>query len=199
MVAPVRPGYGETGGTDREDSFSRWKDGVCTGNPDFMTVARNARDVVVATHAWAVQQPWVRKDRILLEGQSVGGLTTVAASALNLPGVVGNVNFAGGAGGYPEGSPGHSCRPEKLGKTYTEFGSQTKVPSLWLYAENDQYWGAEAPRQWHAAYSAGGSDTQFIMTGPVEGHDGHLLLAYGGKMWSAPLDAFVRKVGLLAP
>jgi hypothetical protein len=33
----------------------------------------------------------------------------------------------------------------------------------------------------------------------VQGHDGHLLLTYGGKMWSVPLDAFVQKVGLTAP
>jgi dienelactone hydrolase len=199
VVAVVRPGYGETGGADREDSFSRWSGSDCTSEPDFASVARNAREVVVATHSWALQQAWVRKDRILLEGQSVGGLTTVAASALNLPGVVGDVNFAGGAGGNPNGSPGKSCKPENLTRSYGEFGRLVKVASLWLYAENDRYWGAEAPRQWAEAFRAGGSDTQFIQTAPVEGHDGHQLLLYGGKMWSIPLDAFVKKVGLLSP
>ncbi|MCY1167519.1 MAG: dipeptidyl aminopeptidase [Pseudomonadota bacterium] len=199
VLAPVRPGYGETGGADREDSFSRWSGNTCTSNPDFMTVARNARQVVVAVHAWSVQQPWVRKDRILLEGQSVGGLTTVAASVLNLPGVIADVNFAGGAGGYPDVSPGKSCKPENLTSTYAELGKEAKIPSLWFYAENDQYWGPEAPRQWHEAFKAGGSDTQFVQTGPLPDHDGHSLLTYGGKLWSVPLDAFVRKVGLLAP
>lgn len=199
VVAAVRPGYGETGGADRENSFAKWSGSTCTTNPDFMRVGAAGRDVVVALHAWSTQQAWVRKDRILLEGQSVGGLTTVAASVLNLPGVIADVNFAGGSGGYPDGSPGKSCRPENLTKTYGEFGRLVKVPSLWLYAENDQFWGAEAPRQWHAAFSAGGSDTTFIQTGPVPDHDGHSLLTYGGRMWSVPLDAFVKKVGLLAP
>ncbi|MES2400153.1 MAG: dipeptidyl aminopeptidase [Pseudomonadota bacterium] len=199
VVAPVRPGYGETGGADRENSSTRWRDGVCTTDPDFTRVGRNASDVVVAVHGWAVQQPWVRKDRILLEGQSVGGLTTVAASTLHLAGVMANVNFAGGSGGSPDISPGKSCKPGNLSKTYAEFGRLTRLPSLWLYAENDHFWGAEAPRQWHQAFKTGGSDTEFMQTGPLPDHDGHSLLTYGGRMWSVPLDAFVKKIGLLAP
>ena len=199
VVAPVRPGYGDTGGMDREDSGARWSGNVCSGAPDFSRVASRAGQTVVALHQWALQQPWVRKDRLLLEGQSVGGMTTVSVAALNLPGVVGAVNFAGGSGGNPEDSPASSCKPGNMGKTYGELGKLVKVPNLWLYAENDQYWGPEAPRQWHEAFKAGGSDTQFIQTGPLAGHDGHALLTYGGKMWSVPLDAFVRKVGLTAP
>lgn len=199
VVAPVRPGYGDTGGLDREDSGARWSGKVCSGDPDFARLASQAGKTVVAMHQWALQQPWVRKDRLLLEGQSVGGMTTVSVAALNLPGVIGAVNFAGGSGGNPADSPTKSCAPENLRKTYGEFGKLVKVPSLWLYAENDQYWGAEAPREWHEAFKAGGSDTQFIQTGPLAGHDGHSLLTYGGKMWLVPLDAFVRKVGLTAP
>ena len=199
VVAPVRPGYGETGGADRENSSARWSGSTCTTDPDFTKVGRNASEVVAAVHGWATQQPWVRKDRILLEGQSVGGLTTVAASVLNLPGVMASVNFAGGAGGYPAVSPGKSCKPENLTKTYAAFGKLVKIPSLWLYAENDQFWGAEAPQRWHAAFSAGGSDTVLVQTGPLPDHDGHALLIYGGKLWSVPLDAFVRKTGLLEP
>ena len=107
-----------------------------------------------------MQQPWVRKDRILIQGQSVGGMTTVAIAALNLPGVVGTVNFAGGSGGYPDASPGKSCAPGNLTQTYREFGKQARQPSLWLYASNDLYWGPDAPKAWHQAYKAGGSDSE---------------------------------------
>jgi len=199
LVAPVRPGYGETGGDDVEHSGTRWKGAICTTDPDFTRTAVNARRTVVATYEWALKQPWVRGDRILIQGQSVGGLTTVATAALNLPGVVGTVNFAGGSGGYPEVSPGKSCKPENLTRTYREFGRQARGPSLWLYAANDQYWGADMPRAWHEAYQAGGSDTTLVMTGTLVNRDGHQLLLHGGRMWSMPLDAFVRKVGLLAP
>lgn len=199
VVAPVRPGYGQTGGPDVEHSGTRWKGATCTTDPDFTRTAVNARRTVVATYEWALQQPWVRADRILIQGQSVGGLTTVAVAALNLPGVVGTVNFAGGSGGYPDVSPGHSCKPERLTETYRAFGRDARGPSLWLYAGNDLYWGPDMPRVWHEAYAAGGSDTTLVMTGVLPGRDGHLLLYQGGSMWSKPLDAFVRRVGLLAP
>ena len=199
VVAPVRPGYGETGGADRENSLTRWSGSTCTSDPDFTQVGRNASAVVVAVHGWAVQQPWVRTDRILLAGQSVGGLTAIAASALNLPGVLASVNFAGGAGGNPAASPGSSCKPENLTRTYAAYGKLVKIPSLWLYAENDQYWGADAPQRWYAAFSAGGSDAALVQTGPLPEHDGHSLLAFGGRLWSVPLNAFVLKTGLLEP
>ncbi len=199
VVAPIRPGYGDTGGDDREYSNSRWKNGAteCYTDPDFKTVAEHARETVVATYQWAVRQRWVRKDRILLEGQSVGGLTTIAAAALNLPGVVGAVNFSGGAGGNPEIAPEHSCRPDRLTQLYGALGTQVRVPSLWLYAENDQFWGPRVPRDWVRAFQAGGSNVQFVRTGPVEGYDGHQLLARGGRMWAPPLTAFAQKVGLV--
>ncbi len=197
VIAPVRPGYGDTGGTDVEDSGAQWRDGQCFGLPDFTTTSLNARRTVVATYDWALMQPWVRKDRLLIEGQSVGGLTSVAVSALNLPGVRGIVNFAGGAGGNPSSSPGKSCEPDVLTKAYRQFGEAAKAPSLWLYAENDLYWGAEAPKRWFEAYKVGGSDAELLQTGPVEGHDGHQLLLRGGAMWSKPLSEFARKVGLL--
>ncbi|WP_298924634.1 dipeptidyl aminopeptidase [uncultured Ramlibacter sp.] len=198
VVAPVRPGYGATGGADVENSGVRWREAECYTDPDFTSVAVHARRTVVATYHWALQQPWVRKDRILVQGQSVGGLTTVGVAALNLPGVVGTVNFAGGSGGYPEVSPGKSCKPERLTLTYREFGRLAKAPSLWLYAQNDNYWGPDMPKAWHQAYAEGGSDTRAVFTGPVPEHDGHQLLLHGGRMWSMPLDEFVKKVGLTA-
>lgn len=112
LVSPVRPGYGQTGGADVESSGANWQGSNCYSNPDFERTAVNARRTVVATYQWAVQQAWVRKDRILIQGQSVGGLTSVATAALNLPGVVATVNFAGGREGtqrcppVPVASPG---------------------------------------------------------------------------------------------
>lgn len=199
VVAPERPGYGETGGADVEDSGAHWRGAQCFGNPDYTRTAEHARRTVLATYEWALQQPWVRKDRILLEGQSVGGMTTIATAALNLPGVVGAVNFSGGAGGNPHSSPGRSCMPDHLTETYRQFGRQARVPSLWLYAQNDQYWGPQMPGIWFQAYQAGGSDAELVTTGPVQGYDGHQLLLHGGPMWRTPLDAFVKRVGLLAP
>ncbi len=201
VVAPIRPGYGATGGADRENSGARWPapGTACTGLPDYATVARHAASTIRAVHGWSLQQPWVRHDRILLEGQSVGGMATIAAASERLPGVVGAVNFSGGAGGKPDTAPGHSCRPDVLTALYRQLGTQVRVPSLWLYAENDQYWGPDMPRRWFGAFREGGEDAQFIAAPALEGADGHNLLRVGGRHWRDPLHAFTARVGLLAP
>lgn len=199
VLAPVRPGYGETGGADREDSVSNWHGDQCHAVPSYERTADNARATQVAALSWARQQPWVRRDRVLLEGQSVGGLTAIALSTFNTPGVVGAVNFAGGAGGNPNEAPGRSCKPERLTEIYRLFGRTTKMPTLWLYAKNDLYWGHEAPVQWFTAFKAGGSPAALLITEPVEGSDGHQLINRGAHLWRPALDDFVKQVGLLAP
>lgn len=196
VVAPVRPGYGQSEGMDREDAGSNWRRGRCTGEPDFLYLANVAAEAVFATLDWVRAQPWSNKEKILLVGASVGGLTSAGVAAKGPPGIVGYINFVGGAGGSPRESPGKSCKPENLTKAFAEFGKTTRVPSLWLYAENDLYWGPDAPKQWHNAFSAGGSKTTFLMTPPVPGtDDGHRLLAVGSGLWSPHVNAFVKELG----
>ena len=196
VVAPIRPGYGEKGGHDREASGVRYDlHGGCVSMPDFSMPARSAAAATLKALEWVRQEPWADKDRLVLVGQSMGGFASVATAATNPPGVVAYVNFAGGTGGDPNRSPGRGCGADAMERVMASFGKTTTVPSLWLYAENDRYWGAEAPRLWHAAFAAGGSPTTFVQTTPLPEHDGHLLMLRGGRLWSVHVDAFVRRLG----
>ena len=196
VVAPIRPGYGETGGTDGERSGASYDAfGVCRAQPDFETPAKNAVRAVLAAIEWVRAQPWAAKDRILLVGTSMGGVATVATAATNPPGVIAYINFAGGEGGSPQRSPGKSCGVAQMESLMAKFGQSTKVPNLWLYAANDLYWGADAPKVWHAAFAAGGSPTRFVQTSPVPNHDGHLLMRYGGALWTGYVEEFVKTLG----
>ena len=196
VVAPIRPGYGETGGRDAELNGARFDaDGRCTTQPDYRVVADGARKAVRAALGWLHAQPWVDGRRILLEGQSVGGYATVAAAAERPAGVVGYVNFAGGTGGSPERAPGHSCDPEQLTALYSEFGKTVDMPGLWVYAENDQYWGREAPKAWYAGFAAGSGRSTFVHAPPVPDGDGHGLARHAQRLWAAYLDSFVTSIG----
>jgi hypothetical protein len=117
------------------------------------------------------------------------GFATVAMAAMRPPSVVGYLNFSGGAAGLPERGPDHSCAPAQMTELMKELGKTTAIPGLWLYAENDHYWGAEAPHQWFETFASGGSAAQFINAGELPGRDGHQLLHYGGKMWSVPVNS----------
>ena len=198
VVSPVRPGYGHSTGSDVELSGVHFDAaGRCTSKPDYRRTADAAVLSVQAALQWIRAQPWADRDDVLLVGQSVGGLATVAAAAQPLPGVVGAVNFAGGSGGSPERSPGASCDPDQLRAMYEGYGRTTKVPSLWVYAINDQYWGPDAPAAWHAAFAQGGSRTTFVHAPAVPDGDGHGLSRHAASLWAPAVDAYLAKLPFL--
>ena len=196
VVSPVRPGYGASTGRDLEAADLDFDaDGRCVGQADFRKTADAAVRSVDATLRWLRRQRWADASAVLLVGQSAGGLATVAAGARDLPGVVGYVNFAGGTGGNPERSPGASCDPGQLEALYASYGRATTVPNLWVYATNDQFWGAAAPRDWHAAFARGGSPSTFVQAAAVPGGDGHGLSAHAPALWAPAVDAFLAQFG----
>lgn len=200
VVAAIRPGYGARGGADRERSGTRIEvDGSCGGKPRITAASAASAAAVTATIDWTRRQTWAAKDRILLVGTSAGGLATVVAASRAPPGVVGLVDFSGGSAGYPKERPGASCGEAALTAVFRRAGRGVRVPSLWLYAENDRYWGAAAPRRWHAAFAAGGSATTLVVTEPLAGDDGHRLMLRGGRLWSQPVDRFVTGLGFEFP
>jgi len=192
VVSPLRPGYGQSTGGDVEQSgVHHDAQGRCTSTPDYRKTADAAALSIRAALQWIALQPWADAKDVLLVGQSVGGLGTVAAAAQRLPGVVGYINFAGGSGGNPERTPGVSCDPGQIQAMFASYGKATTVPGLWIYATNDQYWGADVPVAWHAAFAQGGSRTTFVHAPAVADGDGHGLSRHDPALWAPAVDAFI--------
>lgn len=197
VVAPIRPGYGPNGGTDRESSGSKVNSTThqCQSEGDLTPFLRRGLQALQATHDWIRKQPWAKKDSIILEGQSVGGLLTVVYGSENPSGVVGFINFSGGAAGYPAERIGHSCSENQIAHAFGVAGQKNRTPNLWLYAENDGFWGSDAPRRWHDVFAKAKPDqTTFIRTAALKGYDGHFLLNYGGNYWRDPVNRFVQSL-----
>ena len=198
VVSPVRPGYGDSTGGDVEQSGVRHDAaGRCIGTPDYRKTADAAVLSIRAALQWIASQPWADARHVLLVGQSVGGMGTVAAAAQPLPGVVGYVNFAGGSGGNPERTPGVSCDPAQIEAMFAGYGRTTTLPNLWIYALNDQYWGPTVPQHWHDAFARGGSPSTFVHEPAVPDGDGHGLSRHDASLWAPAVDAFVAKLPLL--
>jgi dienelactone hydrolase len=196
VIAPIRPGYGDTGGVDREDSGVRFDIfGNCWGRAAFERSADAAADAVLATIAWVKAQPWADAKHIVLAGASMGGLASIATAARDPDGVVGYINFSGGTGGAGSHAPEHSCGTEDMRELMAHYGATTHVRALWLYAENDQFWGPDWPRAWYQAYARGGDPSEFVMTDAVPNSDGHQLLARGFRLWVGPVDRFLGELG----
>lgn len=190
VVVPTRVGYGVSGGDDVEDT------GACNNRNFPPAFAAAAQQMVAALNA-VRQRPDVAPDRVLVIGQSFGGASTVALAAMNPPGVQAAINFAGGSGGDPKGRPQNPCSQAALERTYAQYGAQARVPMLWIYTENDMYFGPQLPRQWHAAFTQAGGKARFVQF-PPHGEDGHSLFTRFPEVWQPAVSEFLDANGFKA-
>jgi predicted peptidase len=118
-----------------------WKtpDAVIPASIRLHMLQRPIRTIAVLKHL--AGYPYLNAARGIVVGQSFGGATAIALSAREVPGMVAAVNFAGGGGGDPVGHPGVPCSAYRMTAMFRSYGTTAKVPTLWLYSENDQFWG----------------------------------------------------------
>src|SRR5215216_727545 len=110
VVMPLRRGFGATGGDFAEDP------GTCA-NPDYRKGEHNAADDVMAAYNYARSLPFVDGNRMILAGQSAGGLVSMyTAGTRNPEGLVAVLSFAAGRGGNPDFRPGVPCAVEPVAK-----------------------------------------------------------------------------------
>jgi dienelactone hydrolase len=188
----TRVGYGELGQhVDPEAG------GACS-TVDYTPALDAMTTQIERTIAFAAEQPWADAKRVVLHGVSYGGFGTIASIARAPPGVVGAVNFVGGLGGNPQRRPRDPCQGDKITSIAAAAGAKARVPMLWLYAENDAFWGAEWPKRWHKAFTGAGGKAQLTTFGPI-GADGHKLLNDGFPQWRPVVDKFIEGLGFKLP
>jgi pimeloyl-ACP methyl ester carboxylesterase len=145
---------------------------------------------VLAALAALQSEPWAEPNHAILVGHSSGGFAVLAAAA-NLPAAVaGIISFTGAFG-----SPGDDvvCQPERLVGAMRKFGANVQIPSLWIYAENDHFFGPTLARQMFDAFTANGAPAAFDAAPPF-GRDGHrLILAAAPAIWWPRVATFLEQ------
>lgn len=137
--------------------------------------------------------PFVDRNRIILAGNSTGGLAMIVASGSQMPdGVRAAMNFAGGAGGGVIGV-GHPCNEPDIQRLVAKYGRTARLPTLWLYATDDEFWGPALPRQWYGDYIRAGGKAEFQQF--AKGGHGHDLVSHP-DVWGPAVDAFLAKLGI---
>jgi dienelactone hydrolase len=188
VMVPTRVGYGESLG-----DFDPETNGGCSV-PQIEPMSIAASDQVLAVQAYAQSLKFIDTARWWVVGQSVGGLTAVATVWRNPPGLQGGINFSGGTGGDPVTRPGQSCGVNQISRLWKSKAKQAQADMLWLYWENDLFWGPQAPHDWHQAWTQGGGRAQFE-TMPPFGKDGHSGFERDMDHWVPVVDAFLAKAG----
>ncbi|HEY8358149.1 MAG TPA: alpha/beta hydrolase [Ramlibacter sp.] len=187
----TRIGYGTSAGPDVEDT------GPCNRKRYAPGYAAAAQQTLAALAALR-QRPDAAQDRGIVLGQSFGGVTAIAVAALAPPGVQAAINFAGGGGGNPKSRPQQPCATAQLEQLFADYGGKARIPTLWIYTENDMYLGPEYPRQWHAAFTRAGGHGEFVQYPPF-GEDGHPLLTRGPAVWQPKVLQFLQAHGFGKP
>jgi hypothetical protein len=142
--------------------------------------------------------PWPatghRRSRTIAVGISAGGFATVALTADPPPGLVAAISFAGGRGSVRDDEV---CHEERLVEAFGFFGKRSRTPMLWVYAENDHFFGPKLAQQLREAFTGGGGNAEFIRAAAF-GADGHKLFSAAGiTIWTGMVDDFLKHQGLV--
>jgi pimeloyl-ACP methyl ester carboxylesterase len=148
VAAPNRRGFADSGGRH----LSHWANPLAGG----LCCARDIETVVLAMCG----KPYIDASRIVVSGHSYGALGTLAYGMKPHAGVRALVNFAGGLRG--ESDQGWQ---QPLREAFRYYGRRARVPSLWLYAENDSFWPLDYASSLHAAYCEHGASARFVNLG----------------------------------
>lgn len=186
VVVALRPGFGESDGPFLETS------GSCS-NRDYVSEGHATGAIESAVVQTAAGLPGVDPKRIIVVGQSAGGLGAIALGGAPPPGVVGIISFAGGRGGDDHESICSGA--ERLASAAGTLGKDNLVPQLWLYAANDHFFPPRVAHMMFDAYEAGSrAAVRFVGLPPFDG-DGHRTLGYADpSVWAGPVSAFLKDV-----
>lgn len=180
VMIPMRGGFSRSSGN--------YIQGGCNPAGNGVEQAKDVRAVL----DYARTLPLVDRERVIVMGQSHGGLTTMAFGTESYPGVLGLVNFAGGlrlsgCAGW-EGS---------LVRAFGSFGEKVPYPTLWFYGDNDSYWPKETVAEMFSAYTGAGGKARLVSFGTFKG-DAHGMFGDrdGLSIWWPEVEKFLIELGL---
>lgn len=186
VVIVMRRGYGGSDGG--------WAEGFGScDNANYVATGNAGAADLRTTLEFVSHRPDVDPTRMIAVGVSAGGFATVALTADPPPGLVAAISFAGGRGS-PESD--RACRPDRLIDAFHSYGKSSRIPMLWVYAENDHFFGPALAQRLKSAFVDAGGQVDFVAA-PAFGDDGHALFSpLGIAQWTPYVDAFLRRQNL---
>lgn len=179
VVAPMRQG------------FSRSTGGYSASNCDHARYAERFGADIAAVIDYFIQRGDVRADRVLVAGQSNGGMVTLGYAALQ-PKARAVINFAGGIN-----STNRNCDwAAAMVSAAKTLGAKTTIPSLWIYTEDDKLFPPTISQPFFEAYRAA-SAPAFYKLYPSGGHS-FSTTRFGRETWGEDVEQFLKQVGLPA-
>ena len=183
VAFPSRAGVGLSEGNYR--SFR-------SGDADATYKARIQAQDILPVFEYLKTNPAIDAGRIIVTGQSAGGYAAMHLATLNLPGVVGAVDFSGGRTDKLV-SDAAGFLNAMMVRGFEEYGKTTKVPTLWVFAENDSRYTANTIRASHKAFVDAGGQATLILSPPID-TDGHFV-HNKPDVWRSALKEYLTQLG----
>jgi pimeloyl-ACP methyl ester carboxylesterase len=109
-------------------------------------------------------------------------------------GLIGAIDFSGGRTNMTSVN-GPSHLNQMMVDGFFEFGKTTRIPTLWVFAENDSRYTANTIRASHEAFQAAGGKARLLLNPPIEG-DGHHI-HHKPVLWRAALKEYLTEIGVV--
>jgi len=116
----------------------------------------------------------------------------LALGAHSPPALKAVINFSGGW--HSEFFAG-SCAKSGLVPEFRNLGAASHVPTLWLYARNDELFPPKEVAQMHGAFTGAGGQAELPAIGK-SGDDGHYLFSESVELWGPLVEGFLKEHGL---
>jgi dienelactone hydrolase len=186
VVVVLRRGFGDSGGSYDEESHS-------CANPDYVGATKESVVDLRAAVAYLATLPEIDASRMISVGISTGGLAMVGLTADPPPGLLAAISFAGGRGSR---APDMVCNPDALVDAFATFGKKSRIPMLWVYSQNDHFFGPQLAQRFHQAFTRAGGNATFILAPPFSRDGHHLFSRSGVSIWAPMVDTFLQSQNL---
>jgi dienelactone hydrolase len=186
VVMPARRGRaGSDGLYDEGYAMDRLLGYTCDPSRSIPRADRALRDLEAAMDV-ILAMPFVDRHRVVIGGQSRGGVLSVAYAGQRPDQINGVINFVGGWLGT--GGPTANIINQALFTRGALFPGDT----IWLYGDGDPFYPLSHSRENFAAFQAAGGKGAFHEFPPPQGSSGHSIVAYP-DVWGSLVEAYLKR------
>lgn len=184
VLMPARRGIGMSEGTYPREFASQ--------DADATYKARVHAEDILPALAWLKTRPELDANRVIVSGQSAGGYSTMYIASQNPAGLIGAIDFSGGRNDI-KGNSGAGYLNQMMVNGFAEFGKTTRMPTFWVFAENDSRYTANTIRASHEAFQGAGGKGRLLLSPPLD-IDGHFIY-HKPALWRAALKEYLSEIG----
>jgi pimeloyl-ACP methyl ester carboxylesterase len=183
VAFPQRRGRGKSDGLYDEGFSSDRRQGYTCDFDISLSGAERALDDIGAAMDALRQRPDVAPSRVLIGGQSRGGILSIAYAGMHPDQIFGVINFVGGW-------MGTGCATaSRLNGTLFERGARFDRPTLWLYGDQDAFYDIQHSRNNFMLFQSAGGQGTFLEFS-VPGGRGHAVLN-APELWEGPVADYL--------